>query len=611
MKTSFTSPLNIKTIVPNWYCNIKKRKNKRGIDMSQTAINTELQLKEIIVKAIKQAQEKGELPVAELYDFIIETPADRTNVDLATNAAMAGAKSFRMPPFKIAKAITDNIDLTGSVIERCETAGPGFINFFYSPMYYANVLKEIEEKGADYGKSNYGQGKKYMVEFVSANPTGPMHMGNARGGALGDCLASVLDAAGFDAYREFYVNDAGNQIEKFACSLEARYLQIYKGDEIVFPEDGYQGADIIDLAKEYADLNGDCLVNLDSRERKDKLVEYALPKNIKKMQSDIGKYGIVYDNWFFESTLHESGAVRAVVDLLTEKGLTYESDGALWYKNAQVVTERLLKKGKKQADIDKLELKDDVIIRKNGTPTYFAADIAYHKNKFDRGFDTCIDIWGADHHGHVMRMQGAMDAIGYDGDKLDVVLMQLVKLVRNGVPVRMSKRTGKAIQLADLLDEVPLDSARFLFNTREANTQMDFDLDLAVVHDNQNPVYYVQYAHARICSILKTLENEGIKLRSCTDEELCLLSSAEEKELINHLAEYTREIIESAKSYDPTRITKYVTTLATLFHKFYNACRVKGDDEHLTQARLNLCMAVKTVIANVLGMFKISCPDHM
>lgn len=579
--------------------------------MSQTAINTELQLKEIIVKAIKQAQEKGELPAAELYDFIIETPADRTNGDLATNAAMAGAKSFRMPPFKIAKAITDNIDLTGSVIERCETAGPGFINFFYSPMYYANVLKEIEEKGAGYGKSNYGQGKKYMVEFVSANPTGPMHMGNARGGALGDCLASVLDAAGFDAYREFYVNDAGNQIEKFACSLEARYLQIYKGDEIVFPEDGYQGADIIDLAKEYADLNGDCLVNLDSRERKDKLVEYALPKNIKKMQSDIGKYGIVYDNWFFESTLHESGAVKAVVDLLTEKGLTYESEGALWYKNAQVVTERLLKKGKKQADIDKLELKDDVIIRKNGTPTYFAADIAYHKNKFDRGFDTCIDIWGADHHGHVMRMQGAMDAIGYDGDKLDVVLMQLVKLVRNGVPVRMSKRTGKAIQLADLLDEVPLDSARFLFNTREANTQMDFDLDLAVAHDNQNPVYYVQYAHARICSILKTLENEGIKLRSCTDEELCLLSSPEEKELINHLAEYTREIIESAKSYDPTRITKYVTTLATLFHKFYNACRVKGDDEHLTQARLNLCMAVKTVIANVLGMFKISCPDHM
>lgn len=579
--------------------------------MSQTAINTELQLKEIIVKAIKQAQEKGELPGAELYDFIIETPADRTNGDLATNAAMAGAKSFRMQPFKIAKAITDNIDLTGSVIERCETAGPGFINFFYSPMYYANVLKEIEEKGADYGKSNYGQGKKYMVEFVSANPTGPMHMGNARGGALGDCLASVLDAAGFDAYREFYVNDAGNQIEKFACSLEARYLQIYKGDEIVFPEDGYQGADIIDLAKEYADLNGDCLVNLDSRERKDKLVEYALPKNIKKMQSDIGKYGIVYDNWFFESTLHESGAVKAVVDLLTEKGLTYESEGALWYKNARVVTERLLKKGKKQADIDKLELKDDVIIRKNGTPTYFVADIAYHKNKFDRGFDTCIDIWGADHHGHVMRMQGAMDAIGYDGDKLDVVLMQLVKLVRNGVPVRMSKRTGKAIQLADLLDEVPLDSARFLFNTREANTQMDFDLDLAVAHDNQNPVYYVQYAHARICSILKTLENEGIKLRSCTDEELCLLSSPEEKELINHLAEYTREIIESAKSYDPTRITKYVTTLATLFHKFYNACRVKGDDEHLTQARLNLCMAVKTVIANVLGMFKISCPDHM
>ena len=450
-----------------------------------------------------------------------------------------------------------------------------------------------------------------MVEFVSANPTGPMHMGNARGGALGDCLAAVLDKAGYNAWREFYVNDAGNQIEKFGCSLEARYLQIFKGDEIEFPEDGYQGEDIKNLAKEYADLNGDSLVNVSAEERKKALVDYALPKNIKKMQADMEKYKIFYDKWFFESELHKSGAVKAVVDLLTKKGLTYEKDGAVWYKNKEVLTQKLLKEGKSQKYIDNLELKDDVLIRQNGNPTYFTADIAYHKNKFDRGFTTLIDVWGADHHGHVMRMKGAMDAIGYDGDKLNVVLMQLVKLVKDGELVRMSKRTGKAIQLGDLLDEVPVDSARFLFNTKEANTQMDFDLDLAVSQDNQNPVYYVQYAHARICSIFKSLAKEGISPRECTDAELALLTAPEEKELINHLASYTNEIISAAKDYDPTKVTRYVTQLATLFHKFYNACRVKGEEEGLMQARLALCNCVRAVIKNVLAMFNISCPESM
>ena len=450
-----------------------------------------------------------------------------------------------------------------------------------------------------------------MVEFVSANPTGPMHMGNARGGALGDCLASVLDCAGYDVWREFYVNDAGNQIEKFGCSLEARYLQIFKGDKIEFPGDGYQGSDITELAKEYADLNGDILLDKSSEERRKALVDYALPKNIKKMQADMAKYRITYDKWFFESELHKSGAVKAVVDLLTEKGLTYENDGAVWYKNKEVVTNILKAQGKSDDYIEKLELKDDVLIRKNGNPTYFAADIAYHKNKFDRGFDTCIDVWGADHHGHVMRMKGAMEAIGCNKDKLDVVLMQLVKLVRNGEAVKMSKRTGKAIQLSDLLDEVPVDSTRFLFNTREANTQMDFDLDLAVAQDNQNPVYYVQYAHARICSILKALEADGIKARVCTDEELAMLNTEEEKELIHHISLFESEIISAAKEYDPTKITRYVTQTATLFHKFYNACRVKGENEGLMQARLALCLAVKTVIKNILTMFNISCPDKM
>lgn len=578
--------------------------------MSKTATLAKQQMKDVITSAINKAIQNGTLPQGDIPEFIIEKPADKSNGDLATNCALVSAKTFRMPPFKIAQAITENIDLEGTLFTKFETAGPGFINFFLSQSYYSKVLKEVEEEKENFGQSNYGQGEKVMVEFVSANPTGPMHMGNARGGALGDCLASVLDKAGYNVWREFYVNDAGNQIEKFACSLEARYLQIY--DETVpFPEDGYQGGDITDLANLYNDENGDKLLNVSSEERKKALVDFALPRNIKKMQSDMAKYKITYDKWFFESELHKSGAVKEVVDILTKKGLTYEKEGAVWYKNKEVVTKKLLAEGKKQDYIDKLELKDDVLIRQNGNPTYFTADIAYHKNKFDRGFTTLIDVWGADHHGHVMRMKGAMDAIGYDGDKLNVLLMQLVKLVRNGELVKMSKRTGKAIQLADLLEEVPVDSARFLFNTREANSQMDFDLDLAVKEDNQNPVYYVQYAHARICSILKALEKDGITPKDCSESDLDVLTAPEEIDIISYLASFEDEIISAAKDYDPTKITRYVTTLATLFHKFYNACRVKGDDEKLTQARLALCVAVKTVIKNVLTMFNISCPDSM
>ncbi len=577
--------------------------------MPDTLLTAKTQLESAVKNALKKAIAAGTLIEAELPQFIIETPAERKNGDLATNAAMAGARVFRTAPAKIAQAITENIEL-GEYFDRCEVAGPGFINFFYSGEYYASVLKDVEREGSNYGSSDYGKGKRVMVEFVSANPTGPMHMGNARGGALGDCLAAVLDKAGYSAYREFYVNDAGNQIEKFACSLEARYLQLFDSS-VPFPEDGYQGGDITEHAQAYRDEFGDKLLNVSSEERKKALVDYALPKNIAKMQSDMEKYKIKYDKWFFESELHNSGEVKAVVDMLTEKGLTYENDGAIWYKNKDVCTEILLKEGKTQDYIDKLELKDDVLIRQNGNPTYFTADIAYHKNKFDRGFETLIDVWGADHHGHVMRMKGAMDAIGYNADEFHVVLMQLVKLVSGGQVVKMSKRTGKAIQLGDLLEEVPVDSARFLFNTREANTQMDFDLDIAVQQDNQNPVYYVQYAHARICSILRTLANEGITPRECAVEELKLLTQPEELELINHIATFSEEITAAAKEFDPTKITRYVTKTATLFHKFYNACRVKVEDEKLMQARLALCLAVKTVIKNVLDMFNIDCPESM
>ena len=578
--------------------------------MSKTNTKVTENLRKQIENAVTAAMEGGALPQGDLPSFIIEEPADRSHGDIATNVAMAGARVFRMAPVRAAQIILDHIDLDDSLIEKCEIAGPGFINFFLSKRYFAEVLREIEADGERYGESDYGKGKKVMVEFVSANPTGPMHLGNARGGALGDCLAAVMSKAGYDAYREFYVNDAGNQIEKFASSLEARYIQIFD-DSYPFPDDGYQGGDIIERTQQFAEIHGDKYLDADSDERKKALVDYALPLNIRRMQDDMAKYKINFDNWFMESTLHDSGEVKKIVDILRDKGMVYEKDGAVWYKNKDVCTDILLKQGKTQDYIDKLELKDDVLIRSNGNPTYFAADIAYHKNKFDRGFEKLINVWGADHHGHVMRLKGAMNAIGYDGDSLDILLMQLVKLVRDGQIVTMSKRTGKAIQLRDLLDEVPVDSARFIFNTREATTQMDFDLDLAIQEDSQNPVYYVQYAHARICSIIRNLEADGVSLRPCSDDELCKLGAPEEVELIHLLSSFDGEIIAAARDYDPTKVTKYVTNVATLFHKFYNACRVKCDDEALMQARLTLCHATKTVIKNVLDMFNITCPERM
>lgn len=564
--------------------------------MSKLVQQATEQLRQRLVDAANAAMAAGALPQGDVPDFAIEVPADRTHGDYATNMAMVSAKAFRQAPRKIAEIITEHLDLSDTYLDRCEIAGPGFINFFLTPQFNIAVMQNIAKLGKDYGRSDYGKGEKIMVEFVSANPTGPMHMGNARGGALGDCLAAVLDVAGYNVWREFYVNDAGNQIEKFANSLNARYLQIYKGeDAIPFPEDGYQGEDIKDRAAEFAAIYGEEFVETSEDVRKAALVGYALPKNIEKMQSDLNKYRITYDKWFLESELHQNGEVAETIELLKQRGMTYEQDGALWYKATEFGAE-----------------KDDVLVRQNGNPTYFAADIAYHRNKFEkRGFDRCIDIWGADHHGHVARMKGAMNAVGLDGDKLDVILMQLVRLMQDGEVVRMSKRTGKAIQLGDLLEEVPVDSARFFFTMREANTQMEFDLDLAVKEDSQNPVYYVQYARARICSIFRALAEDGIHLRPCTDEELAMLTAPAEVELIRHLAAYTDQIILAAKDYNPSVITRYVVELATLFHKFYDACRVKGEDEHLTAARMALCDATATVICNVLTMFKISTPEKM
>ena len=563
--------------------------------MSKIVKKTEIELKNIIEQAVKKAVSNGALPEAEMPQFNIEKPANKDNGDYSTNVAMAGARAFKNAPRMIADAIASCIDLDGTAFERVEIAGPGFMNFFLSQQFYSNVLKDVFSCGKDYGKSDYGQGKRVLVEFVSANPTGPMHIGNARGGAIGDCLASVLDWAGFSVNREFYVNDAGNQIEKFATSLEVRYLQHYD-PSVELPEDAYHGQDIVEHAENFIKEYGDKYVNADSKERRKALVDFALPKNIAGLERDLGRYRITYDKWFRESTLHNDGSVQRVIDALKEKGVTYEQDGALWFKASEYGND-----------------KDIVLVRANGLPTYIVPDIAYHYNKLvTRGYDKAIDVLGADHHGYVPRMKAALTALGLDASRLDCVIMQMVRLVREGETIKLSKRSGKAITLNTLIDEVPLDAARFFFNLREPNSHFDFDLELAAKQSSENPVYYVQYAHARICSIIKKAQEQGVELKTPSDDELALLNSKEEKDLIRHLSLLTDEIVSAAKSYDPAKITHYVIELATLFHKFYNAQRVMLDDnEGLMQARLFLCKAVKDTIYNILTMLKITAPEVM
>ena len=562
--------------------------------MSKMVKEVENKLNEAIALAVEKATQSGDLPEAEMPKFIIEKPADKKNGDFSSNIAMAGARTYHQAPRMIAEAIVKNFSLDGGYIDRCEIAGPGFINFYLSDKYYSDVLKDIVSSGDNYGRSDYGEGKKMLVEFVSANPTGPMHIGNARGGAIGDCLASVLDAAGYDVQREFYINDAGNQIEKFATSLEVRYLQEC-GKDVELPEDAYHGEDITVHARNFYSEVGDKYAECDSQERRDALVAYALPKNIAGLEADLGKYRIKYDKWFRESTLHNDGSVQKIIEALKEKGVTYEQDGALWFKASEFGND-----------------KDIVLIRANGIPTYIVPDIAYHYNKLvTRGYDKAIDVLGADHHGYIPRMKAALTALGLDADRLDIVIMQMVRLVRNGETIKLSKRSGKAITLNTLLEEVPIDAARFFFNLREPNSHFDFDLELAAKQSSENPVYYVQYAHARICSIIKKAADEGIGVTTPSEEALNRLNSSEERDLISHLASLTDEIIGAAKSYDPARITHYVIELATLFHKFYNAHRVVSDDKELTEARLFLCTAVKNTIKNILVMLKVDVPESM
>ena len=581
--------------------------------MSNLVQDAKAQINALLAAAQLKAAAEGLIPEAAPLSGVVEIPKDSANGDFAANHAMTGARALRMAPRKIADALVANLSLEGSYFVSAEAAGPGFINFRLGPAWYGAVLAAVSGEGASYGRSDAYKGRRIMVEFVSANPTGPMHMGNARGGVLGDTLAEVLSRAGAEVSREFYVNDAGNQIEKFATSIDARYAQLILGEDAVeFPEDGYHGDDIRDLAAAFRAEYGDGYLEKPVAERHEAMARFGLANNLPKMKADLERYGISYDSWFMESSLHESGYVADTAAELTRLGYTYEKDGALWLATSRIIAEKLRAAGKSEKDIEKLDLKDDVLRRANGFYTYFAADIAYHRNKLAvRGFDTAINIWGADHHGHVARLKAALDALGLDGEhRLVIVLMQLVKLLRDGEVVRMSKRTGKAISLTDLLDEVPRDAARWFFNSLP-DTQMDFDLGLAVREDSENPVYYVQYAHARICSVIRNLAEAGHAVPAPEEIEPAALESGHERELIKQLAGLPDELLHSAEALDPSRINRYAMELAARFHRFYNACRIKGEAEPVLKARLLLADCTRGALEVCLGILGVSAPEHM
>lgn len=568
-------------------------------------------IKNIITKSLESSIICGELPWVGIPEILIEVPREKEHGEFSTNIAMQITKVARKAPKQIAEILMKNMILDGTSIEKIECAGPGFINFFLKNDWLFETLRAIQSDGEDYGRINLGNGRKVMVEFVSANPTGPLHMGNARGGALGDCIASVLEASGYCVTKEFYINDAGNQIDKFGISLEARYIQLLKGeDAIIFPEDGYQGEDITGHMRDYIAENGDKLLEVQPGLRRKALVEYALPKNLDRIKNGLESYGVKHDVWFSEKSLYDSGELSHTIELLKKNDCVIEKEGALWLKASVMGVE-----------------KDEVIIRNNGLPTYFATDIAYHRNKFQvRNFDWVINLWGADHHGHVARMKGAVAALGMDPEKLDVVLFQLVRLYRNGEIARMSKRTGKSISLADLMEElsshaeeigrknpqeVGRDAARFIFNTKASGSHLDFDLDLAVQQSNENPVFYVQYAHARICSILNPPEGESIIIPKIETVDLTLLQKKEEIDLIKKLAELPEEVRISAQTLEPSRLTRYVYDVAGLFHSFYSACRVKIEDTDMMNARIILVDCTRTVIKNTLNLLSISAPEKM
>ncbi|MGE5405724.1 MAG: arginine--tRNA ligase [Candidatus Saccharibacteria bacterium] len=551
------------------------------------------QIAEAVAQSLLSLREKNEISFAELPNFVVEVPREQNHGDFATNAAMLMAKQAKMAPRKIAELIQANLVIDPSVVERIEIAGAGFINFHLNPNWLYQVPKTIIRMGDNYGKAEKN-GTKVQVEFVSANPTGNLHMGNARGGAIGDSLANILDAAGYTVEKEYYINDAGNQIDLFAQSLEARYLEAL-GQPFTFPEAGYAGQDVFDTVQEAIAKFSDSLLKVPEVDRREALAEFALQQKLTYIKATLQDFGIEYDVWFSESSLHDSGEVQRTMDQLAEKGYIYEKEGAMWFKSTLFGDE-----------------KDEVVVRANGVPTYFAADIAYHKNKFERGFDWIINIWGADHHGHVSRMKGAVTAIGYEPNQLDVMLMQLVRLYRGGEIVRMSKRTGVLVTLDELIEEVGKDAARFFFVMRSPDSQLDFDLELAKEETNENPVYYTQYAHARTHNMINKARNQGIAFPDINDVDLSVLKEKEELALLRRLADFTEEVQAAARTLAPQRIPHYVLDLAGLLHSFYNACRVldAGSDE-LRDARIILTDAVRITVRNALTLIGVSAPERM
>ncbi len=531
--------------------------------------------------------------VAEIPDFGLEVPREKEHGDFATNLALLLAQAFKMSPRKIAEIIKAELDLKGLPVIKAEVAGPGFINFYLDPTWALGVIPEIIEQGADYGLVNIGNKEKVQVEYVSANPTGLLHMGNARGAALGDSMASLLDFAGYEVTREFYINDAGTQIENLGKSLAARYFQLL-GFEAEIPEEGYHGEDLVDLTKKFIILYQGRYLKENASIREEALVKYALNEMMAAIKKTLAEFGVHYDVWFSETSLYAGGSVNEVIEHLKEKGFVYEHEGALWFKAQEF--------GAKQ---------DEVLVRASGVPTYFAADIAYHVNKFRRGFTRIINVWGADHHGHVARLKGALAALGYNPEAVQVVIMQLVRLYQGGEIVRMSKRTGKFVSLEDLIEEVGRDAARYFFVMRSADSHLDFDLDLAREQSVKNPVYYIQYAYARICSLKKVLAEQGRSMPRLDQTDLTLLTQEAELALARRLADFPEEVTRAAQNLAPHQIATYLHEVAGLLHAFYNHHRVITDDFALSNSRLLLVEATRIVLANALKLLGLRAPERM
>ena len=544
-----------------------------------------------LTDALKKAKSQGKINYETIPGFGVGAPREKSHGDFATNIAMLMAKEAKKAPRQIAEIIVEALEIEDTYVKKVEIAGAGFINFHLNADWLRQILPVVLEMDTKYGTSSYGKGKKIQVEFVSANPTGLLHMGNARGAALGDSIANLLKAAGYGVSKEYYINDTGNQIENLGKSLESIYLQRHDIDA-PFPEEGYHGEDLKDTVDKFITKYGNKYIDTAGDLRRESLIEFALSEKLTHIREVLESFGVKYDVWFSEQSLHDSGELEKTISKLKDNGYVYEKDEALWFKSSQFGDE-----------------KDEVLVRTNGIPTYFAADIAYHKNKFERGFDQVINIWGADHHGHVNRMKGSMEALGYNPKQLHIIIMQLVRLFRGGEIVRMSKRSGQYVTLQELIEEVGEDAARYFFVMRSADSHLDFDLDLAKSQSQENPVYYVQYAHARICSILRQAREAGL----LTDGQpnYALLTEEVELDLIRKIIELPETVTGAAKALEPHRLTTYAHELASNFHSFYAKCRVLSDDKELEQARLALVNAVRITLRNVLYIIGIKAPERM